>query len=528
MGMPLSFRSFALPLLSAAAALASAPVFAGCNGSSTPAITLPSFQDVTSAPAAIQRAAEAVVRIETMDGLATGSFISASGLLMTNNHVLGTEICPLEGCYASITFDYQRGKKPSDSQLVFVKPIAVSVGLDMAVVQVYASQGGAVLATPSFLTIESHDTASLMKMHVNLVGHPEGHLKKWTTGEVVDSEGDWVVSSAFILPGNSGSPILSDAGALVGIVHRGPTGEDFFTANGVVTYSVGTPSALLQAAMQAQPPLPPEMISVAAPATHDAIVANDLVYLNARVSSVALASAGAGAADGGVDGGGADTGAGGAPTGAMTTVLAELGTACDAALAVHDYATPEDLDGAIVPCGDALSWIECRAEHLTSPTGTVCPGGSDAAAWLQRFTQVNAATVALNDQASLSFVSFGAAQLTGNDAAGTTAGAAGLQQALKAISAPLDPDVANYLAAFDVSSYGGVQIASYVSGYTSIPDYAISAGEVASSALWLYTDNLLGNDAALGIVEALYADPSVDLGTKLYVEDIEYQAGVIQ
>ena len=35
-------------------------------------------------------------------------------------------------------------------------------------------------------------------------------------------------------------------------------------------------------------------------------------------------------------------------------------------------------------------------------------------------------------------------------------------------------------------------------------------------------------EAGRKLIERLYADPSVDVGSKLYLEDIQYQAGVLQ
>ena len=479
----------------------------GCNqgqGSTSP--DLPSFQDLTTAPAPIQKAAEAVVRIRTANEVATGSFISPTGLLLTNNHVLGTEICPVEGCFAQITFDFQRGKPSSAATptTVFVIPSAVSVGLDMAVVQVFTSKGGGMLSTPSFLTIEAHGAAELLKTHVTLVGHPEGHLKKWTDGEVVDSNGHWIWTSAYLLPGNSGSPILDDAGNVVGIVHRGPTGEDYFTSDGALTYSIGTDSAALQASMSA--PLPPEMISVGAATTADDVVAHDIVYLNAHVSSAMDTDTTKGPLD----------------------VLSALGTACDAALKVTDYPTPEALATALQPCQDAMSWIECRTDAQTPSSGAVCPGPMDVTLWQQRFAAMNAAYVALNGETLLTPVSFGIASLQPSKAAGTSAGASSLQQALSQASQPLDLNVANYLAAFSVASYQGTQTVSYVTGYASVPDYALYATDAASAAAWMLDNGMMTRDNGLQILAQLYADGSVDVGSKLYIEDFEYQSGVLQ
>src|SRR5258708_2338111 len=54
---------------------------ASCRSSEPAGAHLPLFHDVSDAPPAIQTAARAVVRIATTNAFATGSFISATGLL---------------------------------------------------------------------------------------------------------------------------------------------------------------------------------------------------------------------------------------------------------------------------------------------------------------------------------------------------------------------------------------------------------------------------------------------------------------
>src|SRR5207302_3942186 len=119
---------------------------------------------------------QGVVRIRTAGSFATGSFISPTGILLTNNHVLGVEVCPQEGCYAEITFVYQRHSAPQQPQTVFVVPLAVDVGLDMAAVQVSTGPGGAAMDTPHYVTLASRDPRSLQGTHLYVAGPPEGHL----------------------------------------------------------------------------------------------------------------------------------------------------------------------------------------------------------------------------------------------------------------------------------------------------------------------------------------------------------------
>jgi S1-C subfamily serine protease len=82
----------------------------GCsNNTTTTKPSLPSLHDITDAPAPIQVAARSVVRIGTAGAMATGSFISATGLLLTNNHVLGAAVCAREGCWVQLAPMHQNG-----------------------------------------------------------------------------------------------------------------------------------------------------------------------------------------------------------------------------------------------------------------------------------------------------------------------------------------------------------------------------------------------------------------------------------
>jgi hypothetical protein len=474
-------------------------LLSACSSSSSPSassVVLPSFADVRSAPPAIQAAAAAVVRIGTAGEVATGSFISASGLLLTNNHVLGVDICPVEGCYATLTFGFQRGVSVPTPQTVFVVPVAVDVGLDMALVQAYTSPGGPALTTPGFLTLASRGASSLIGTHVHVVGHPEGHLKKWTQGEVVDSDGTWITFSAYALPGNSGSPVLDDQGNMVGILHRGPTAQDLVNAEGVSEYSIGTASAALLAAMGA--PLPEEMRSVGTSTTSDDVAQHQAVYLNARTSSATV---------------------GGVPTAVLTT----LGTACDAALAQTSFDSPDDMTVAFAPCYASELWIECRSDAGSAfPT---CP--SDADAWAARYQSMFNRWLALNGELDLSSVSFAPATLQASRAAGLLVGATTLMAGLQQAGAPLDFQVANYLAAFNVLSYGSQAIVKYDQGYASTPDYGLFGTNIASAAVWLFDNMALNRDDTIALLQSLWNDGNVDLGAKLYIEDVLYQSGVL-
>lgn len=465
---------------------------------------LPHFDDITSAPAAIQTAARAVVRVRTIDAYGTGSFISPDGLLLTNNHVLGATVCPIEGCSIQLAFMRERGAPVQPLKTVFAVPVAIDVGLDMAVVQLYSTArdtSGGKLSTPDYLHFGEHDAPSLLGTHVNVVGHPEGHLKKWTEGIVDDALGSWFSMTAFTLPGNSGSPVLDDAGNIVGLLHRGATGQDLITSDGVVVSSIGTASSALKAAMGAS--LPDVMISVDAMATKDQIVANDLVYLAADrpTPDVDLQA---------------------------TSVLSLLGSACDSALAKVSYASPDELSQALTPCYDAMSWIECRTDESPPFHFITCPASEDKAAWSMRFQSVSQRWVEMNGQPDLYASSFANAALASSHAEGLQNGDQSLQQALTSSGRALDFTVANYLAAFEVAEYQGQNIVEYVRGYATAPQYQVFASSIASTVGWLYANRALSQSDASDLMNRLLEDPNTDLAAKLSIEEYEYGSGWIQ
>jgi V8-like Glu-specific endopeptidase len=470
--------------------------------SAPPGPNLPSFRDVSEAPAAIQTAARAVVRIGTAGEFGTGSFISPTGVLLTNNHILGVSLCPREGCYAQLTFMHQRGSPPQDPETVFVVPIAVDVGLDIAAVQAYPSPGAAPLSTPDYLTLDARAAASLQGTHIHVVGHPEGKLKKWSEGQVVDVDGSWIYSDAFALPGNSGSPLLDDNGHMVGILHRGPSAQDMETSDGLDEYLIGSASGPVVAALKA--PLPPSLVSVTSPATDADVLANEVVYLNAHVADVPSPTA----------------------SNTTSTVLSILGTACDAGLARQDYASPEDLGSALTPCTQAELWIDCRGDApstSTSPAFKVCP--PDADAWSARYANVNAHWRALNGELSLDEVSFAPAYLALSVSAAQTVGSETLQAAVTAAKPILDFSIANYLAAFNIDSYRGEDLLAFVRGYASFPDYALFGDHLVNTALWLDTDGVMTGPDAVSFLHTLAGDGAIELGTKLLIEDVLYESG---
>lgn len=502
-------RSFPISRLRLAAALFLAifPVLSGCSGGgsggsggSGSSVNLPQLKDVGSAPAPIQQSAKAVVRLRVARSSATGSFISPTGLLLTNNHVLGNSVCPTEGCYVSVSFDWQAGAPYRASTVYFAVPKTVDVGMDMAVVQLYVSQGGPMLSTPDYLTFQSQLPASLLGTHVTIVGHPDGYLKKWSDGLVLDTSGEWIKSTAYSLPGDSGSPILNDAGQIVGLMHRGPTSEDLFTSTGVDIYTVGTASAPLMSALNA--PLPGTMISAAANTTNTDFLANDLLYLNNRASAVTV-------------------------DGASVTPLSVLAQACDSALARTDYRSPDDLTTALTPCYHAQTWIDCRVDASLQPYGTVCPTGAEATAWAARFAKMNQVTVDMHGEMDLYSVSTAMARLQPSKQQGVQAGAQSLLQALGQDNPALDFWLADYLSQYQITAYGGKTIQDYLANYQQDPNYQLQGVDLADAAGWQYNSGQLSKTDLLALLSRMHGDANASLGTKLYIEEIQHSLGAL-
>ncbi len=456
------------------------------------------FADPSAAPPAIASASPAIVRIHFNGGLATGAFISNTGLLLTNNHVLGVTVCPIEGCWIELTYGFERGQPVPKPERVFVRPVAVDVGLDIALVQALdgSAATSAPLSSPHFLTLRSAQASELVGSHVTIMGHPRGDLKKWTDGTVYDATGDWMSMSDYILPGDSGSPILDDQGAFVGIVHRSDVDPGLLVGSGANTTSIGTPSALVLAAAHA--PLPTNMYSVAASVSAPVAVSNDLIYLNAGVTKAQIGST-------------------------QQDVIDLLATACDAALLAGPQPSLEALDAALTPCTDALRWIDCRSDAPPSTWPQVCPSNPNA--WQTRFDQLVARQQSFNGQPSLSVMTGGAARLSTNTANGVIAARGALSKYIAASAPVLDFNLAYYLARYGIANDAGTDVETFIRDYSLAPHYERSAYSVAVDATWLAVADPNFAGTTKSICDDLYGNAAVDVSDHLDIEALLYGYG---
>ncbi|MET0283468.1 MAG: serine protease [Polyangiales bacterium] len=456
----------------------------------------PELHDIEHASAMVKQAASAVVRIQhPAGGSATGSFISPDGLLLTNAHVLGGDTCAREGCAVALSFEYQRGTLALSPRGVWAVPQHVDVGLDMAAVQIFLDEAKTQrINTPFHLTLAPRTASELVGTHVTAIGHPLGRLKKWSSGYVVSADGTWFDASVFSLPGGSGSPLLDDAGQLVGLLHRGAEGFDLLTRTSAEVTAVASASADVQRALAA--PLPTSVFSLADSLSADQALANSGAFLAAHTWKANV-------------------------DGQPVSLAWLLGTDCDEALAYDDYESYEAFQGAISSCFAALEFIECRTDLLSQnkENAKECPRG-ELAVWSKRLQTAMDKQQRFNGSLDLTAISYSMEGLSDTVAAGEQAARTNLLATLDRFKPRLDFTIGSYLAAYAVESYDNQSVRELFLNYRTVPFYERYAFQIATAMFWLHGENQLTRAQALGAVKALYRDSKVSIGAKLRIEDL--------
>lgn len=147
-----------------------------------------------------ERAAPAVVSIETEDSNGSGSIISADGLVLTNAHVIGNA--------RSATVILADGQRRQAEILGFG-----ANGLDLAVLRIRGARNLPTLRLASSGSVRVGQRAFA-------IGNPFGRFQgTFTTGIVsrLDEEKGLIQTDAAINPGNSGGPLLNSQGELIGV-----------------------------------------------------------------------------------------------------------------------------------------------------------------------------------------------------------------------------------------------------------------------------------------------------------------------
>lgn len=161
----------------------------------------------TSAPLPAEQVVEAanpaIVRVQGTRGWGSGFFITSTGLIATNKHVVENELN-----LTAITAHNQR----LPAHVVYIDP-----DKDIALVKVEGSE---------FPHLTLTNIAAVRKGEsVVAIGNPDGGLRDTVTKGVVSAigrkrelgSGTWIQTDAAINPGNSGGPLLDGRGNVIGI-----------------------------------------------------------------------------------------------------------------------------------------------------------------------------------------------------------------------------------------------------------------------------------------------------------------------
>ena len=200
-----------------------------------------SFRDIASAPKAIRDQSPAIFQL----GGGTGFFISFAGqnYIVTNNHIAGPANCPFNGCYMDAIFNLEKNKIPQ-KKMLFLTPVATDQDVDVSFFHFKeALEDGSFksLQVPVTLELETIPTPrEILKNHIYVLGHPRLGLKKVSSGNIIRLERGHIIVSAYTLPGNSGSPILSEQGKVVGIHHSSVKRNDNVTKFSVLHEGKGS------------------------------------------------------------------------------------------------------------------------------------------------------------------------------------------------------------------------------------------------------------------------------------------------
>jgi len=147
--------------------------------------------------------------------LGTAFFIDKGGYALTNYHVISSEVDPAYKGYSHMSV------KPADSpeDRIGAKVVGYDRLLDLAVVKVDM--------VPEYVFSFSDASTLLMGQKIYAIGSPAG-LENTVTSGIVSAKGRKLLQTGDVMqidaplnPGNSGGPLLDEAGGVVGIVFAG-------------------------------------------------------------------------------------------------------------------------------------------------------------------------------------------------------------------------------------------------------------------------------------------------------------------
>ena len=160
-----------------------------------------------------------IVTSKGKGGIGSGSLIDKSGLILTNAHVV------VGNPTVQVVARPPRGKKLEDAKIYTGNVLLINEQLDLAIIKVFG-------VDQKTKVIPLGDTASIsIAEEVHAIGHPKGLFWSYTKGVVSQIRPDYewgtknkkkykatlIQTQTPISPGNSGGPLFSDRGKLIGV-----------------------------------------------------------------------------------------------------------------------------------------------------------------------------------------------------------------------------------------------------------------------------------------------------------------------
>lgn len=229
------------PLSLAAAALLLVSACGGGSGGKATTTPARSPEEVVSPASSAEELARAVVQIHALDSrgktvwTGSGTFISSSGLILTNAHVVDDRTGDYDTLGVAVA---SRSDQPAELTYL-AEIVAVDYALDLAVIRIVSDlDGNAVDEQFPFVAVGDSDSVKIGD-EVRIFGFPGigGDTITFTRGSVSGFTGDrsvggraWIKTDATIAGGNSGGLAVNAAGELIGvptIVGSGADTENF-------------------------------------------------------------------------------------------------------------------------------------------------------------------------------------------------------------------------------------------------------------------------------------------------------------
>ena len=476
-----------------------------------------SLRDIATAPETIRVKSPAVFQL----GGGTGSFVSYAGktYVMTNNHIVGPGNCALSGCYIDAYFNLETGKHFKKTVL-FLTPVATDQDVDVSFFEYQeALEDGTLIplkpeAVLSFKKLEK--SRDLLKLKVYVLGHPRLGLKKFSAGNIIRLENGHMVVSAYTLPGNSGSPILSEEGYILGIHHSSVKRNDNITKSSSLhegkASSVFSIELALKKSMESSSLVREQFVSLDQKFSYSRAKKNTPLFLSTRVVPV-------------LDNG--------------KSFFSELYQECRESLnlsanSAANFALSHEA------CTIARAWLGCQnlesrstsaftlsnAKTIDHPdfieTGSWCPSSEIRRDWSRLFIQIGHKYETFVGQSSLPWSADAVFQGFGDRKRGMKAAFEETKLKIESRNEPIRfDDILSLLRYSEFESNPSIKrmaLVEMVKQYQHLYNYQYEILEVGESAILLVKQGRMSRDEGKNLIHQLMKDETITLNAYLGLE----------